>query len=55
MSKKAKSFAASSLLDLKAELAQQEADAKTRRAAGGKKEYIIGGVKRPEKVRERCR
>ncbi|KAL1706774.1 hypothetical protein EV121DRAFT_200556 [Schizophyllum commune] len=49
MSKKAKSFAASSLLDLKAELAQQEADAKTRQAAGGKKEYIAGGVKRPEK------
>ncbi|KAL1744101.1 hypothetical protein HDZ31DRAFT_39438 [Schizophyllum fasciatum] len=46
---KSKSFAASSLLDLKAELAQQEADARTRRAAGGKKEYIAGGVKRPEK------
>ncbi|TRM65105.1 hypothetical protein BD626DRAFT_547363 [Schizophyllum amplum] len=45
---KAKSFAASSLLDLKAELAQQEAEAKTRRAAGGK-EYVAGGVKRPEK------
>ncbi|KAL1691120.1 hypothetical protein GGG16DRAFT_125198 [Schizophyllum commune] len=49
MPEKTKSFAASSLLDLKAELAQQEADAGTRRAAGGKKEYIAGGVKRPEK------
>jgi hypothetical protein len=47
---KAKGISASSFLDLKAELSKQE-DEFTRNKAAGKSNYIVGGVKRPDKVR----
>ena len=40
---------ASSLFDLKAELAKQEEDFAKRKAAG-KGSVVVGGVKRPDKV-----
>jgi hypothetical protein len=46
---KAKSVSASSFLDLKAELSKQEAEF-SRNKAEGKSKYIVGGVKRPDKV-----
>ncbi|KAJ7363965.1 hypothetical protein DFH08DRAFT_680719 [Mycena albidolilacea] len=45
---KAKGISASSFLDLKAELSKQE-DEFTRNKAAGKSNYIVGGVKRPDK------
>ncbi|KAJ6513328.1 hypothetical protein C8R45DRAFT_812987 [Mycena sanguinolenta] len=45
---KAKGISASSFLDLKAELSKQE-DEFTRNKAAGKSNYVVGGVKRPDK------
>ncbi|KAJ7274466.1 hypothetical protein B0H12DRAFT_399967 [Mycena haematopus] len=45
---KAKGINASSFLDLKAELSKQE-DEFTRNKAAGKSNYLVGGVKRPDK------
>ncbi|KAG5647407.1 hypothetical protein DXG03_000478 [Asterophora parasitica] len=45
---KAKGVSASSFLDLKAELSKQEAEFSKSKAAG-KANYIVGGVKRPDK------
>lgn len=47
---KAKGISASSFLDLKAELSKQE-DEFARNKAAGKSSYVVGGVKRPNKVR----
>ena len=47
---KAKGISASSFFDLKAELSKQEADF-ARAKGSGKSTAIIGGVKRPDKVR----
>jgi hypothetical protein len=46
---KAKGISASSFLDLKAELSKQE-DEFSRSKAAGKSNFIVGGVKRPDKV-----
>jgi hypothetical protein len=47
---RAKGISASSFFDLKAELSKQEADFAKAKAAGGSTK-IIGGVKRPDKVK----
>ena len=47
---KSAGVSASSFLDLKAELAKQESEFVKNRA-NGKETYIVGGVKRPDKVR----
>lgn len=46
---KAAGVSASSFLDLKSELAKHENDFLKNKAAG-KEKYIVGGVKRPDKV-----
>lgn len=45
---KGKGVSASSFFDLKAELSKQEQEFTKNKAAG--KSYIVGGVKRPDKV-----
>lgn len=47
---KAKGISASSFFDLKAELSKQEAEF-TKAKAAGKSTAVVGGVKRPDKVR----
>lgn len=47
---KGKGVSASSFFDLKAELSKQEQEFAKSKAAG-KSNYIVGGVKRPDKVR----
>ena len=48
---KAAGVSASSFLDLKAELAKKEGEFALKKAAGKSTEGLIGGVKRPDKVR----
>jgi hypothetical protein len=48
---KAAGISASSFFDLKAELGKQE-DEFAKNKAPGKKNVIVGGVKRPDKVRK---
>jgi hypothetical protein len=48
---KAAGISASSFFDLKAELAKQEDDFAKNKAAGKSNAIIVGGVKRPDKVR----
>ena len=48
---KAAGVSASSFLDLKAELAKQETEFSKKKAVGGQS-YTVGGIQRPEKVRE---
>lgn len=47
---RAAGVSASSFFDLKAELAKQEEEARKNKSAG--KSTLVGGVKRPDKVRE---
>lgn len=46
---RAAGVSASSFFDLKAELAKKEDEFAKTRAAGGSK-YVVGGIKRPDKV-----
>lgn len=48
---KAAGISASSFFDLKAELAKQEEDF-TKSKSAGKSSTIVGGVKKPDKVRQ---
>ncbi|KAG6816298.1 hypothetical protein H0H87_007181 [Tephrocybe sp. NHM501043] len=48
---KGKGVSVSSFLDLKAEISKQEEEF-AKRKAGGNANYIVGGVKRPDKVRQ---
>jgi hypothetical protein len=48
---KAAGISASSFFDLKAELGKQEDEFAKNKAAGKKNAMIVGGVKRPDKVR----
>ena len=49
---KAAGISASSFFDLKAELGKQEEVFAKNKAAGKKNAVIVGGVKRPDKVRK---
>ena len=47
---KGKAISVSSIFDLKSEIAKQEAEFAKEKAAG--KPYVVGGIKRPDKVRD---
>jgi hypothetical protein len=52
---KAAGISASSFFDLKAELTKKEDEFAKNKAAGKKNAMIVGGIKRPDKVREGSR
>lgn len=49
---KAKGVNVTSLFDLKAEISKQEEEF-TKNKAAGKSNYVVGGIKRPDKVSHR--